>query len=88
MCSEDSARLTRVVGDQCEMEMTRLPDVIHKIQGSLHGIPKSHRDYIANALLNLAVSRMTATEGASQTVSFLMRSSGADVDGDSASPPK
>ena len=73
MCNEDHGCLTRVVGDECDVQVTRLQDVMLRIEGSLHHIPPIHRHYIANALLNLAVSKMTREDGFAQTSSILMR---------------
>jgi len=73
MCIEDKACLTRVVGDDCDMEVTRVQDVMQRIEGALQHIAPTHRHYIANALLNLAVSRMTQEEGSEQTSTILMR---------------
>jgi hypothetical protein len=46
---------------------------MHRIQGSLRDVPMAQREYIANALLNLAVSRMLKEEGSALTASILMR---------------
>ena len=73
MCSEDKACLTRVVGDDCDVQVTRVQDVMQRIEGALQHIAPTHRHYIANALLNLAVNRMTQEEGHAQTSSILMR---------------
>jgi hypothetical protein len=67
MCVEDKACLTRVVGDDCDLQVTRVQDVMQRIEGTLQDIASTHRHYIANALLNLAVSRMTREESSLQT---------------------
>jgi hypothetical protein len=59
--------LTRVVDDQCAMQVTCVQDVVQKIQASLTHIPSSHRHYIANALLNVAVGRMLKEQGNAHT---------------------
>ncbi len=64
--------LTRVmIDDDCSIEVAQLQSVMHRIQRMLHDIPQGQREYIANALLNLAVSRMLKEEGLSQTASIL-----------------
>lgn len=73
MCDETSNCLTRVMDDQCAMHVTCVQDVMQKIQNSLHHIPPTHRHYIANALLNMAVTRMLQEEGNTQTSAILMR---------------
>lgn len=50
--------LTRVViDDDSGVEVAQLQSVMHRIQCTLHDVPQAQREYIANALLNLAVSR-------------------------------
>jgi hypothetical protein len=73
MCDETSNCLTRVMDDQSAMHVTCVRDVVQKIQSSLHHIPPTHRHYIANALLNMAVTRMLKEEGNAQTSTILMR---------------
>jgi len=66
--------LTRVmIDDDCALEVAQLQSVMHRIQYMLRDVPQAQREYIANALLNLAVSRMLKEEGHSQTASILMR---------------
>ena len=36
---------------------------MQRIQSMLHDVPQAQREYIANALLDLAVSRMVKEEG-------------------------
>jgi len=55
------------------VEVAQLQSVMHRIQSSLHGVPMAQREYIANALLNLAVSRMLKEEGNTLTASILLR---------------
>lgn len=51
--------LTRVmIDDDCALEVAQLQTVMQRIQCMLHDVPQVERDYIANALLELAVSRM------------------------------
>ena len=51
--------LTRVMTDDDRgVEVAQLQSVMHRIQSSLRDVPMAQREYIANALLNLAVSRM------------------------------
>lgn len=66
--------LTRVmIDDDCGVEVAQLQSVMERIQRMLHDVPLAQREYIANALLNLAVSRMLKEEGRSLTASILMR---------------
>lgn len=66
--------LTRVMtDDERGLEVAQLQSVMHRIQGALMNVPQAQREYIANALLNLAVSRMVREEGRSLTASLLMR---------------
>ena len=56
--------LTRVMTDDDRgVEVAQLQSVMHRIQSSLRDVPMAQREYIANALLNLAVSRMLKEEG-------------------------
>jgi hypothetical protein len=49
--------LTRVVTDDDHgVEVAQLQSVMQRIQNSLRDVPEAHREYIANALLDLAVS--------------------------------
>ncbi|HEY6644871.1 hypothetical protein [Povalibacter sp.] len=78
--------LTRVViDDDCAIEVAQLQSVMQRIQCLLHDVPQAQREYIANALLNLAVSRMLRGEGHAQTASILMRLGDAVGSGDA--PP-
>jgi hypothetical protein len=86
MCSENEACLTRVVSDECDLQVTRIQNVMQRIEGALANIPPTHRHYVANALLNLAVNRMTQQEGASQTSAILMRLGDYVSSGQSAPP--
>ncbi len=66
--------LTRVmIDDDCAVEVAQLQTVMQRIQYMLHDIPAAQREYIANALLNLAVARMLRETGHSQTASILQR---------------
>lgn len=52
--------LTRVMTDDDRgVEIAQLQAVMQRIQSSLRGVPPAQREYIANALLNLAVSLQT-----------------------------
>ncbi len=51
--------------DDRGVEVAQLQSVMHRIQSSLRDVPMAQREYIANALLNLAVSRMVKEEGSS-----------------------
>lgn len=78
--------LTRVMtDDDCGVEIAQLQSVMHRIQSSLRDLPVAQREYIANALLNLAVTRMVKEEGNAQTASILMRLG--DVVANSNRPP-
>lgn len=66
--------LTRVMTDDDRgVEVAQLQSVMHRIQSSLRNVPQAQREYIANALLNLAVSRMVKEDGRSLTASILLR---------------
>ncbi|MDY6944625.1 MAG: hypothetical protein SXG53_02810 [Pseudomonadota bacterium] len=66
--------LTRVMTDDDRgVEVAQLQSVMHRIQGSLRDVPMAQREYIANALLNLAVTRMVKEDGNSLTASILIR---------------
>lgn len=71
---QTSACITRVVMDgDCDIELAELQSVTQRIQQSLQHIPASQRVYIANALLNLAISRMVSESGAQRTSTVLIR---------------
>ena len=54
--------LTRVMTDDDNgVEIAQLQLVMQRIQGALCDVPLVQREYIANALLNLAVSLQTET---------------------------
>jgi hypothetical protein len=59
--------------DDRGVEVAQLQSVMHRIQSSLRDVPMAQREYIANALLNLAVSRMVKEEGSALTASILLR---------------
>ena len=66
--------LTRIViDDGSGVEVAQLQLVMQRIQCMLHDVPAAQREYIANALLNLAVARMVKQEGTMQTASILAR---------------
>ena len=73
MYSQSARCLTRVMVDDTGVEVAQLQAVMHRIQQSLRSIPAAQRDYVANALLNLAVSRMVNEEGGARTASILLR---------------
>jgi len=51
--------LTRViVDDEHAIEVAQLRAAMQRIQGALGNLPAEQREYIASALLNLAVSRV------------------------------
>jgi hypothetical protein len=57
-------RLTRVLADGgIALELAQIPRVMARIQGALGDIPDAQRAYVANALLNLAVTKMVSEEG-------------------------
>ena len=69
--------LTRVViGDDRSVEVAELQAVMQRIQSMLDNVPAAQREYIANALLNLAVERIgklrrpARADGSSQTVAI------------------
>jgi hypothetical protein len=52
--------LTRVMtDDDGSVEIAQLQLVLQRIQSALRDVPLAQREYIANALLNLAVSLQT-----------------------------
>lgn len=52
--------LTRVMTDDDRgVEIAQLPSVMQRIQSALRDVPLAQREYIANALLTLAVSLQT-----------------------------
>jgi hypothetical protein len=66
--------LTRVVQDNdLELDIAQIHAVMSRIQSSLRDIPRAQREYVANALLNMAVSKMIKEEGGPRTASLLMR---------------
>jgi len=74
MRSPGSNCLTRVVMDDgFDLEIGQLQAVMQRIQNSLRDIPGSQREYIANALLNVAVVRLLKEAGPLQTASILVR---------------
>ena len=87
MRSIDSSCLTRVIlDDGCNVEVAQLQSAMSVIQSSLRAIPPSQREYIANALLNLAVGRMVKEEGAPRTANILLRLGDVVADGQHATP--
>jgi hypothetical protein len=73
MYSHSARCLTRVMVGDASVEVAQLQAVMQRIQQSLRSIPAEQREYVANALLNLAVSRMVNEEGGARTVSILLR---------------
>lgn len=60
--------LTRVMTDDDRgVEVAQLQSVMQRIQSALRDMPIAQREYIANALLNLAVSRMVSTQTEAST---------------------
>jgi len=52
--------LTRVIMDDDRgVEIAQLQTVMQRIQSAMRDVPLAQREYIANALLNLAVSLQT-----------------------------
>jgi hypothetical protein len=81
--------LTRVMTDDDRgVEVAQLQSVMHRIQSSLRDVPMAQREYIANALLNLAVSRMLKEEGSVLTASILMRLGDVVANSDGAPAPE
>jgi hypothetical protein len=72
--------------DEDGVEVAQLQSVMQRIQHSLRDIPGEQREYVANALLNLAVSRMVREEGKARTLSILQRL-GDVVDSGEPAPP-
>lgn len=66
--------LTRiVVDDEHEVAIAQLQWVMQRIQQSLLHIPAAQREYIANALLSLAVAKMLKEGNANHTAGILAR---------------
>lgn len=66
--------LTRIViDDGSGVEVAQLQSVMQRIQYTLRDVPPAQREYIANALLNLAVARMVREAGSVQAASILLR---------------
>lgn len=81
--------LTRmVVDDDQELEVAQLQSVMHRIQNALSHVPVTQREYIANALLNLAVARMLKEDGASHTAGILARLGSVVSEGREAPQPE
>ncbi len=81
--------LTRVViDDDSGVEVAQLQSVMQRIQCMLHDVPAAQREYIANALLNLAVARMLKQEGNMQTASILARLGDVVASGGGQPPPE
>jgi hypothetical protein len=56
--------LTRlVIDDERSIEVAQLQAAMQRIQSRLNNVPPAQREYIANALLNLAVERMSRGVG-------------------------
>jgi hypothetical protein len=89
MRSSGSNCLTRVVVDDgFDLEVGQLQSVMQRIQQSLRDIPASQREYIANALLNVAVTRMVKEEGSALTASILARLGDVVATGNDAPDPQ
>jgi hypothetical protein len=52
--------LTQVVTDGGRIELAHLPCVLRTIEGLLQNVPELEREYIAQALLGLALSQVAA----------------------------
>lgn len=60
--------LTRVMTDDDRgVEVAELQSVLQRIQGSLSDVPEAHREYLANALLDLAVSMLLGRQTEAST---------------------
>jgi hypothetical protein len=66
-------RLTRVVTEDATLEVAQIEAVMSTIELALRDIPQAHRAYIANALLNAAVSSLVDEEGEIRAAGLLMR---------------
>lgn len=88
MSSISSSRcLTRIVaGDDTSLEIAQIQTVMTRIQTALRDIPDAQRGYVANTLLNLAVTRMVKEEGGTRTASLLMRLGDVIATGSDAPP--
>jgi hypothetical protein len=86
MSAAVSRCLTRVLIDnEHEVAVAQLQLVTQRIQLAVGNIPVAQREYIANALLNLAVARMLSETGARQTAGIPARLG--DVVADGRQPP-
>lgn len=90
MSSTSSARcLTRVmIDDDCGIEVAQFQAVMHRIQCMLHDVPAAQREYIANALLDLAIARMLKESGRSQSADILLRLGDGVARGDPPPPQR
>lgn len=84
----ESQRCAGRNGDDPGIEVAQLQAVMHRIQSMLLDVPQAQREYIANALLNLAVSRMVSEEGSSQAASILLRLGDVVATGDQPPPQR
>jgi hypothetical protein len=88
MAHSSAQRLTRVVVDeQATLEVAQIQTVMYRIQSALRKIPHAEREYIANALLNLAVSELVREEGEDGAATILMRLGDVLVNCEVAPPP-
>jgi hypothetical protein len=53
--------LTRVIVDASDVEVAQLQSAKHRIQQALQCVPSEQREYIATALLHLAVQTFAST---------------------------
>jgi hypothetical protein len=59
--------------DDAAVEVAQLQCVLQRIQQRLSDVPLAQREYIAAALLNVAVARMLTEEGRTQMAGILLR---------------
>lgn len=63
MADRTAHRLTRVVvDDNTRLDVAQIQSVLCRIQAALEEVPRGEREYIANALLSLAVKSFGRAE--------------------------
>lgn len=80
-------RLTRIVADDATLEIAQIQTVMNRIELALREFPQAPRAYIANALLNLAVSKLIDEEAGVRAGGILMRLGDVVASDDPAPPP-
>jgi hypothetical protein len=81
-----SACLTRlVIDDDQELELSELQSVRQRIQSAVqYVVPRSHRAYVGDALLNLALDRLVSEQGPQHTATVLIHLADSALDNERA----